>query len=68
MEPQEEIVRLLTIYLRRSASSQTEAILELGRAGFGPKRIADLLGTTPNTVNVALAKDRARKKGITHGD
>ena len=39
--PQEEIVRLLAIQLRRGASSQGEAILELGRAGFGPKRIAD---------------------------
>lgn len=61
MEPQEEIVRLLALQLRREAASQGEAILELGRAGFGPKRIAELLGTTPNTVNVALTKDRARK-------
>lgn len=68
MDPQEEIVRLLAIQLRRGAASQTEAILELGRSGFGPKRIADLLGTTANTVNVALTKDRAKKKGTTDGE
>lgn len=55
MDPQEEIVRLLIIQLRREAASQTDAILELNKAGFGPSRIADLLGTTSNTVNVALA-------------
>jgi len=61
VDPQEEIVRLLAIQVRRGFASQGQAILELGRAGFGPKRIAELLGTTPNTVNVALAKDRARR-------
>ena len=61
MDPQEEIVRLLAIQLRRDSKSQTEAIVELGRAGFAPTRIADLLGTTSNTVNVALAKERKRK-------
>jgi hypothetical protein len=62
MDPEEEIVRLLAIQLRRNSASQGEAILELGRAGFGPTRIAELLGTTANTVNVALAKERTRKK------
>ena len=62
MDPQEEIVRLLAIQLRRGVPSQGEAILELGRAGFGPTRIAELLGTTSNTVNVLLARDRARRK------
>jgi len=61
VDPQEEIVRLLAIQLRRDSKSQTEAIVELGRAGFAPTRIADLLGTTSNTVNVALAKERKRK-------
>lgn len=61
MDAQEEIVRLLAIQIRRGSASQGETILDLSRAGFGPKRIAELLGTTPNTVNVALAKERARK-------
>lgn len=60
LDPQDEIVRLLAIQVRRQFESQGEAILELSRAGFGAARIADLLGTTPNTVNVAIQK--AKKK------
>jgi hypothetical protein len=68
MDPQEELVRLKVIELRRSLGSQTEAIVELSKAGFGPSRIAELLGTTANTVNVTLQKAKrsagpARAKG-----
>jgi DNA-directed RNA polymerase specialized sigma24 family protein len=64
MDPQEEIVRLLAIQLRMQLETQADAIRELGKAGFGPSRIAELLGTTPGTVNVALvrAKENAAKK------
>jgi hypothetical protein len=62
MDHQEELVRLKVIELRRQFESQTEMILELSRAGFGPSRIAELLGTTANTVNVTLVKAR-RSKG-----
>lgn len=62
LEPQEEIVRLLAIQLRRSSGNQAEVILELSRAGFGPTRIADLLGTTANTVNVTLQKAKRRSR------
>jgi DNA-binding CsgD family transcriptional regulator len=62
MEPLEEIVRLLAIQLRRSTESQAQAIEDLSRAGFGPTRIADLLGTTPNTVNVAISNAKTRKR------
>ena len=61
MDSQEEIVRLLTIQLRRSVKSQAETILELSRAGFSPSRIAELLGTSIGTVNQDLV--RARKRG-----
>jgi DNA-directed RNA polymerase specialized sigma24 family protein len=61
MDPQEELVRLHVIDLRRRLGSQTEAIVELRQAGFGPSRIAELLGTTANTVNVTLQK--AKKTG-----
>jgi DNA-binding CsgD family transcriptional regulator len=53
-DKQEEIVRLLAIQVRRGSASQSEAIVEMSKAGFGPSRIAQLLGTTANTVNVAL--------------
>lgn len=33
---------------------QTAQIAVLSRAGFAPKEIANVLGTTPNTVRVAL--------------
>lgn len=62
MEPLDEIVRLLAIQLRRSTDSQAQAIEDLSRAGFGPTRIADLLGTTPNTVNVAISNAKTRKR------
>ena len=62
MEPIEEVVRLLAIQLRRDVESQSQAIEELSRAGFGPSRIAELLGTTPNTVNVAISNAKKRKR------
>lgn len=62
LDPQDEIVRLLAIQIRRQLDSQAEAILELNRAGFGVGRIAELLGTTPNTVNVAIQKGKKKKK------
>jgi len=61
MDAQEEVVRLLAIQIRRGSDSQSEAILELSRAGFGPTRIAELLGTTANTVNVTLQKAKQRR-------
>jgi hypothetical protein len=62
-DPQEEIVRLLALQTRLQFENQAEAIREFSKAGFGPSRIADLLGTTPGTVNVTLAKAKSRKGG-----
>lgn len=56
----DEVARLLAILVRLQVPNQAHAIRELGKAGIGPKRIAELLGTTANTVNVTLAK--AKKK------
>ena len=41
---------------------QVQAIQTLNAAGFERKIIADLLGTTPNTVSVTLAKVKARQR------
>jgi len=62
-------VRLLTLQVRSRFESQADVIREFSKAGFGPTRIADLLGTTPGTVNVTLAKSkrRAGKKSTTKG-
>lgn len=57
----DEVVRLLAILVRRGANTQTDAIVEMSKAGFKSSRIADLLGTTTNTANVTVQK--ARKDG-----
>lgn len=61
MDPQEEIVRLLVLEVRARSETQADAIAELHSAGFGTGRIAELLGTTPATVNVAVARLKKRK-------
>jgi hypothetical protein len=60
MDQQEEIVRLLSLQVRAQFDNQADAIRELSRAGFGPTRIAELLGTTSGTVNVTLAKSKSK--------
>lgn len=57
----DELVRLEARAVRKSVPSQTDAILELSEAGFGPKRISELLGTSYGTVTVTLAKAKRRK-------
>jgi len=59
----DEVARLLVIQLRLQLGSQTACIAELNRAGFGSARIAELLGTTRNTVNVTLQKAKKAGKG-----
>jgi len=60
----EETVRLLATLIRLQVESQSEAILELHRSGIGTTRIAELLGTTKGTANVAIqrAKKPTKKK------
>jgi DNA-directed RNA polymerase specialized sigma24 family protein len=62
MDIQEEIVRLLALQVRMRFENQADAIRELYRAGFGPARIAELLGTSAGTVNVTVAKARKRRQ------
>lgn len=40
---------------------QNDAILFLGRVGLDRTLIADLVGTTPNTVSVRLSEAKAKK-------
>jgi len=42
--------------------SQNDQISLLSKAGFQPKTIADLIGTTPNAVRVFLSRTRRRLK------
>lgn len=63
-DPLDELVRLQVMQLRRTMSNQAEVIVELGQAGFSQSRIAELVGTTPGTVKVALQR---AKSGRTPG-
>ncbi len=61
LEVLREISKLLVVNLKREAN-QTDLIIELDKSGFTPKRIAELLGTTANTVSVALSQKKKKKK------
>jgi len=57
----DDVARLLAVLIKLQTPTQAEAIREMSRSGLGPTRIAQLLGTTPNTVNVTIGK--SKKKG-----
>jgi DNA-binding NarL/FixJ family response regulator len=57
----DQMLRLSALQLT-SNMKQVQAIQTLSAAGFERKLIADLLGTTPNTVSVTLAKAKARQR------
>ena len=65
MEREEEELRLLALLLRVQLQGQARTILELSRLGFGPKRISELLGTSPNTVNVTIQKAKKKPAAVT---
>jgi DNA-binding NarL/FixJ family response regulator len=50
------LIRLQAVSLLDRFSTQRERIQFLNRAGLPPKAIADILGTSPNSVSVALSK------------
>jgi hypothetical protein len=54
IEKLDQLLRVLTISVTRGLR-QVEQIALLNRARFLPKDIAELLGTTSNTVSVALS-------------
>lgn len=65
------IARILAVMLveRNEEATQSEKIRILRLCGFGPKETAEILCTTPNTVNVALAGLKSKKsvKGAKRG-
>ena len=56
----DSLLRIQTLSATKGMK-QGEQIALLDRAGFQPKDIAELLGTTSNTVNVALSNMRRTK-------
>lgn len=61
MSAQEETNRLLGTLIRLLVPTQTAAILELNKSGFGPSRIAELLGTSSNVANVTIQQAKKKK-------
>jgi len=62
----DQLLRVLTISITNGLK-QKDRIALLDRAGFAPKAIAELIGTTPNTVNVALSALRKAKPKTSKG-
>ncbi len=60
----QELRRISKILVLTATKDQTQKdrITLLSSIGFEPKEIADLLGTTPNTVRVALVDIRKKAK------
>jgi len=55
------LIRLSALGLVRDIKVQRQQIAILSDAGFQPKQIADILGTTSNTVSVALTAIRKER-------
>lgn len=55
------LIRLFAINAVASLESQKEKAVLLNKAGLTPKEIAQLLDSTPNTISVALSKDKKEK-------
>lgn len=52
----------LLVILATKDLSQTDKIIMLNKVGFGQKEIADLVGTTSNTVGVTLNRIKKSSK------
>jgi DNA-directed RNA polymerase specialized sigma24 family protein len=61
LEKLDQILRILVVTATRGVK-QRERIELLDGAGFSPKAIAELLGTTSNTVRVELVALRKAKR------
>ena len=57
------LIRLFALDVVRDIKIQREQIVTLSDAGLVPKQIAEILGTTSNTVSVALVSIRKKRKG-----
>lgn len=56
------IIRLLMTNSLKDMKKQSDKIVFLSSLGLGPSDIADLLGTTANTVSVTLSKSKRKNK------
>ena len=56
------LIKLQAAALTASFESSNDKILFLHKAGLRPKLIAEIVGTSPNHVNVTLSKERKPSK------
>lgn len=54
----DELVRIITLALRYQGAPQGTMVHDLSKLGLAPARIAELLGTTANTVSQQKRKNR----------
>lgn len=57
----EQLIKLTALQVKLAVGNQTQTILELQKLGFATSRIGEVLGTTANTVNVTIQKNKKRK-------
>jgi len=58
------LIRIQAALAVKGMPTQREKIVFLYGAGLGPSYIATLLGTTPKTVSVAMAKHKKASKEV----
>jgi len=56
------LIKLFAMNLVKDTKMQKEQIMLLSEAGFQPKQIADVLGTTNNVVSVTLTSIKKNKE------
>jgi hypothetical protein len=56
----DELVRVAVLFLKHQGVPQGVLVHDLTAAGLEPARIAELLGTTPNTVSQQKRKKRPK--------
>jgi uncharacterized protein YjcR len=62
------LIRIQALLAVRGMEKQKDKIIFLYGAGIRPKDIASILGTTPNTVNVAMANHKKAQSKPVGGD
>ena len=72
LEKLDILIKLQAATLTSSFDSSKDKILFLNKAGLRPKLIAEIVGTSPNHVNVTLSKERkpakSKAKAQTNGE
>ena len=60
----DELSRLMILLLKRLSGSHAELIVDMHHVGIKTARIAELIGTTSNSANQAIQRDkRGKAKG-----